>query len=32
MNFINFAAVFSLTVCCTQNHLFTQLSHINAHI
>ena len=22
-NFINFAAVSSLTACCTQNHLFT---------
>ena len=30
-NFINLTAVFSLTVCCMQNHLFTQFPHINAH-
>ena len=31
-NFINLIAVSSLTAYYTQNHLFTQLSHINAHI
>ena len=31
MNFIDFAAVSSLTACCTQNHLFTQLFYIDAH-
>ena len=30
-NLINLTAVSSLTACCTQNHLFTQFSHINAH-
>ena len=28
-NLIDFAAVFSLTTYCTQNHLSTQLSHNN---
>ena len=27
VNFINLTVIFSLTACCMQNHLFTQLSH-----
>ena len=30
-NLIDLTAVFSLTAYCTQNHLFTQFSYINAH-
>ena len=31
MNFINLTAVFSLITYYTQNHLFIQFSHIDAH-
>ena len=31
VNFINLAVIFSLTACCTQNCLFTQLSHNIKH-
>ena len=30
-NFINFVVMFSLTACCMQNHLSTQLSHNVSH-